>query len=1111
MTDTYSSQSLDNVVKWHVANERRAPLQAMDDLEGDPDQAARAVQLGEASGTPAAIVNQDVDAHAMQMRKQATFQMVAENAALRNWIDSDPMASKVAANDWANLDDFTKKLEAAGYSKWAQAEARVGHKFFSTFAESFQGIPDRFRPMATEAPFGPLAYWPYRGAELGLELLFRTVGGTVHGGIEAGSQILKEFGVDDAKARRIAFEAKGFAEFAMAAPLHLSGIGAVPGAGVRAKHAEFVRAVSPEEAWTAQHVNAAQLAKPFIESGQDVPRGLHPIWDKILADQAKYDREILDGIEQAADASNVREISPQKFASLSKLTKELEIRINPDAALALYGSKPGGLGDGLLGDRIPDIAKQLADALDHGDSIKLPLSDYLLLDKELRDTLHDHTAIKNGMSLEESKLIPEPATDIAPLRQMYPDNSNAGKFRDALEVHRKITKGDPLFIREAKSLQLQPVAEFSGLQVPAGQHGFSILDETGREVGQLLLEQQEGGKHLFVKWLGGTVTPAIRPNQVSNIFGPALVRGLFQQVRDMFPEATSFGGKRPSGARAGTPKFMEDVRIDIEALRQEFPQDMSQLPGHEYTRGEYEKFWDMVHGGEWTRFNKFLEAQIVPTAEMAGKEAALYGEIDKILSRVAPGIEHLAARAITQEGVLTQAVYQPFTDKAPLIIWSLHALDPTVASRHEAIHWLRQYNVIKPHEWDILVKEAVEKDWIGKHKIEDMYRGEPLVTKLEEAIAQEFGEWGSKRAKEHATSTVFEKMMQVVIQIKDAIFRAFGREVSAQELFQKIESGEVGGRGPQAPSPGRPGEPTPFDVRGDAAEEGAPYQVAGPMMAKFPKQMELPIRRAEEMPPMEPGAIMPAARQEQYLRKWDEQRAAEQGAIDRIVEQEMRLREDKRWKDRSVEIMKEVEEKVRNQPEFLISNFFRRGVFHGDKVKDFMPKIDPKYLTPEQKEWMPKAWMKKDGFSPDEVAPLFKITSGDEMLARMETFERMKGELQPRQFFDQMVGKEMERQLEAEFGKKEEVIMAEVREHQFGGRNWDLYHEDTMAMAMHAGQAPPLSKGDFRAQAQATFASKLMKNISWPAIERMMYSAGGKLENAILAGDFAAGVSICAG
>jgi hypothetical protein len=1119
MTDVYSSE--DNIVRMRVQQQRRSVQQAVSDIDPDvdPDKAARAIQLGELSGTPPSVVNMDVDEHALQMRKQATFQILLRNASLRQFVDENPMGSKLAADDWSNLDEYTKRLEKAGIGKWGRAEARISHQFVQGFTESFQGVPNRSSALL-EMPqsikqyvpdeygavaqdlwsgsVGGLAYWPARGVELGLELVMRGVGGTIHGSIKAGEQVLKEFGAGDMTAQRIAREVGGMSEALMAAPL---GMIPHPGAGVRAKHGELVRPVSPLEIHTAQHIEAARVAKPFLEAGEDIPQGLHPIWDRILADRAKYDREILDGIEEVADKDKLRERAPKEFANLTRIVNDLTVEINPEALLKLYGDTTPGVGDKLLGDRLPNIARQLADAIDHGDKVRIPLADYLLVEKEVRDALHDHVATRpNGLSLEESKLVPEPSMDLQPLAQTYPDGSDAGKFREALEAHKKATKSNPLFVREAESLQLLPVV------TEYGTHGFDILDQTGRRVAELHLTRSGDGKNLHVEWFGGTVTPIGRPTQIANIFGPKLVRGLFQQVKEQFPEAETITGKRVSGAREGTPLAHEDVSIDIAALRSEFPENVGQIPGHEYTKAEYEKFWDMVHSGEWTRFNKFLEAQLAPTAELSAKQAALYSEIDQILSRVAPGIQHLAAREIRQEGARTQGIFQPFTDKAPVIIWALNALDPRATARHEAIHWLRTYNIITPKEWDVLAKAAIENDWIGKHKLDEIgYKGEPIITKIEEAIAHEFGEWGTKRAKEHAASGVFAKMMQVMTRIKNAVTRAFGREVTPEELFQQIESGKVGERGPQAPSPGRPGEPVPFDMRdvGTLAEEGAPYQVAGPMMAKFPKQLELPIRSAEEMPPIEPGAIMPKDRQERYLKKWDEQREAEQAAVDRIVARDVELRETKKWKDRSVDLLNEVEEKVRAQPEFLISNFFRRGVFYGDKVKDFMPKLDPKYLTPEQKAEVPKAWLKKDGFHPDEVAPLFNITSGDEMLARMGSFERLKGDLEPRKFFDRMVGMELEKRLEAEFGRKEDVIMQEVRDHQFGGRNWDLYHEDTMAMAMQAGQTPPISRGDFRAQARQTFSQKVMKFVSWPAIERMMYSAGGKLENAILSGDFA--------
>lgn len=191
-----------------------------------------------------------------------------------------------------------------------------------------------------------------------------------------------------------------------------------------------------------------------------------------------------------------------------------------------------------------------------------------------------------------------------------------------------------------------------------------------------------------------------------------------------------------------------------------------------------------------------------PTEKFTAHEKLIVEQVQSVLSRIVPEIEGRAAQRVEMSGREVGGAYLSYDDAAPLILVSLNSKDAPKTARHEAIHFLRDYGFFKPEEWSALEKAAVESDWLKKHNIGGIggrYRKLDRLSQIEEAIAEEFGEWGSttdaaRRHYNDAVSKAFQKLADFFKQVLEAMKEIFGHAPTIDELFEKIESGEVGRR-----------------------------------------------------------------------------------------------------------------------------------------------------------------------------------------------------------------------------------------------------------------------------------------------------------------------------
>lgn len=422
-----------------------ASIRAIPQENDDPERAARAVELSKHTGIPPELVYSGGQGIEDQYRNQLTRQIIQQNKYMQDYIGSHPLASKVSADDWGNLDNVTKAFLKIGhqsdYQGWLERTRRAldapldrllgtavkafpegfGNETIGSWTESpsvmtpetkefMKNHPDTF--VALQTAMG-LAGAPF---EVGL----RSLSGVIHSVVSSGAATYGAVTGDRESADKL-------------------------GENIEQAIGDPALAASIPEIGPAIEMVTARLRglKMYHDVGVEPPRGADPVIDHIKAEQAKKDVDAVMDVLKEAQSSATRERSPEMFRQFLAQHPEMEIGIDGEAVRKLYGETTPMPDDGLLG-WVPGIEDQLLNTSVGGGDIHVPLADWLAhvepdIAKELKD---DIRVRKNGLTLNEAK-------DLPPL------DEEAG-LRKQEEAAQAVEKAEPISTMQVREGELRP-------------------------------------------------------------------------------------------------------------------------------------------------------------------------------------------------------------------------------------------------------------------------------------------------------------------------------------------------------------------------------------------------------------------------------------------------------------------------------------------------------------------------------------------------------------------------------------------------------------------------------------------------------------------------------
>ncbi len=998
-----------------ITRSQAARNYAVGTLDDDPDEAAKAIGLSQTTGVPSQIIATDVDNFVANQKALITAHIVKGNPYIQEYINSHPLNAKVSNDDYDNLDKLSEGLvkfnRGNTISQWfdsdsgSRATGQIMHQITEGAKIGFGDRPlgemfvkDGFKPTGSAAAdvYFKLSEAVARAEtsipELGLRAIGAGLMGTAYGVGEVFDQIFK--GKQGKETAKVAVEA-------------------LMDPGFQAT----VEGIGPPGVIAAGVLHALSRTHPDVLF-------------KARADQAKVDAKDLKALEGDAASTNTVARAPEALADFVRIHGDANIEIPADVVRRLYGGDEGSriaaeADDGKLG-FVKNLSEQMEAAEATGGNISIPIKDWLARTPKDADDLRDDIIVRHGgISINDAK---EAAETLEAKKATAEGEIAQGPIGEPLPMARDAAGLEPLYSIGDRKLTLEKADIKASLMddpsIPADH--FNLMDENGLRRGFVRVVPFDGGKKLYVDNISGM--------KGANMFGNHLIMDIARQLKEQYPDSEQIGGFRISGARekAGTER---EVWIKFD--------DLAGPEGYDHVTDLRdilsEKQIDVGKAGV-LHYSDILKPHQAEADKL----------IRELLARVAPDAKVFTPTAITVPGradIQRQGFMQTFRNQNPWIVVALDGLDRAGVARHEAVHYLRQFGFFKDDEWFNLVRAAKENDWIGKYKIEERYGDLTQSQKLEEAIAEGYRDWANGLETPKYLHPIFERLKEFFDQLKTGLREILGREPTWQEVFEKVESGEVGAREPTGHAGGAFLEPSAMDE---------------------PK----PLFKT-------PGAIGMSAKEAAS----SERRMQEQQARDIAWEKDEAERDFKRtqtaeWKANRDTERAEVQANIANKPVVMADRFLTSGELFGQKLK--REKLDVSKLSEEQKAALPREFYSKDGIDPNILANTIGYTSADRMVEDLVAYQEGKKQsgMSSKAFATRLIDSETDRRMAAKYGNLEDNIADRLKDHLLSVGEINRIAEETLEAGLRAGTEAPIDKATFTAGAKDVFNRQTVGSIS---------------------------------
>jgi hypothetical protein len=378
---------------------RQAALDGLDSEKHDPEQAARALQLSQATGADPSLIYDDVPTYEDRLKAHMVDEFLRTNPHLQDYANSHPLAPVVSANDWPQLDAVDEKLMPflKGGSSIVGAMAKAFKENFDLGEAYDRSASDRYAIQGNRLAWSLATafYDPAQALAIGVPTQ------AFKAGLAAASA-----GFEEAQIRAgvspntAAYNARQLTSILEARAMRLEG---APHNVVPRLNEELKKDV--------------QKALPYIQAGREAPYAVSDMGREAAKLQSKEDTKAIADLMAEAKKSETRENAPELFKEgfVRPMTEDARFGIDADAVIKLYGDKRPEKDDGLLG-WVPNIQEQFDRALSTGADIDIPVADFTAhmpdeVFKELKDNIR---ARAGGMTPEEAKAPakPEPPPEL---------------------------------------------------------------------------------------------------------------------------------------------------------------------------------------------------------------------------------------------------------------------------------------------------------------------------------------------------------------------------------------------------------------------------------------------------------------------------------------------------------------------------------------------------------------------------------------------------------------------------------------------------------------------------------------------------------------------------
>jgi hypothetical protein len=210
--------------------------------------------------------------------------------------------------------------------------------------------------------------------------------------------------------------------------------------------------------------------------------------------------------------------------------------------------------------------------------------------------------------------------------------------------------------------------------------------------------------------------------------------------------------------------------------------------------------------GEMTPVTRGLEGEARPSEAYTAHEAEIAGQFRGIVEKMFPGAEGRVfgkLRATAESGEAGQVFGAYHRDRAGdmmqhVIAGSLEMTDPKGTARHEGFHYVLRSGILRPEEDRVLDEAAERNGWVDAGIKRD-YGHLPERQQLEEAKAEAYRKWAADRAGfakslPAPVQAIFQKIDLLMRRVAAMARQVLGKDATADDVFGRIESGEVGRR-----------------------------------------------------------------------------------------------------------------------------------------------------------------------------------------------------------------------------------------------------------------------------------------------------------------------------